>query len=55
MLREAGLLTEKNMIQAALLSPNLVECFLLGKVNEIQYFPVFEANLIRIKDDRKKI
>lgn len=52
MLREAGLLTDKNMIQAALLSPALVEIILQGKTNEIQYFPVFEANLIRKNDDR---
>ena len=44
-LREADLLTGKNMIQAPMLSPRLLEVILRCNRREILYFPVFESEL----------
>lgn len=48
MLRDADLLTENNMINAAMLSPGLVELIHQGDRREILYFPVFESVLKRM-------
>jgi hypothetical protein len=45
MLREADLLTTNNMIQAAILSPKLLELFPQGSRGDVLYFPVFESEL----------
>ena len=44
-LREADLLTEKNLINVATLSPNLIEIICRNDKQEILYFPLFESNL----------
>jgi hypothetical protein len=44
-LREAGLLTSNNMIQAALLSSRLLETILHSNPQNIQFFPVFDSEL----------
>jgi hypothetical protein len=44
-LREADLLSSKNMINAAMLSPRLLELIHQGNRNEILYFPVFGSDL----------
>lgn len=45
MLREADLLTTNNTINAAMLSPRLLELFQQGSRREILYFPIFESEL----------
>ncbi len=45
MLREANLLTPKNMINAAMLSPELLDVLSPGKHRDVVYFPVFESDL----------
>ena len=45
MLREADLLTENHLINAANLSPNLIEAIYQADRQEIMYFPLFESNL----------
>lgn len=45
MLREADLLTAKNMIHAAMLSPRLLELIHQGRSREVLYFPIFESEL----------
>ena len=44
-LREADLLTTNNMINAAMLSPGLLEVIYRGNHEDILYFPVFESDL----------
>ena len=45
MLREADLLTENHLFNAAILSPNLLEVISRSGGQEILYFPLFESNL----------
>lgn len=45
LLREADLLTAKNMINVALLSPRLLKLLQQGNHSEILYFPLFESDL----------
>lgn len=45
MLREAELLTADNKINAAMLSPRLVEVILLNNPQELLIFPIFESDL----------
>ncbi len=47
-LREADLLTANNMIQAAMLSPRLVDLIHQGSHRDILHFPVFESELKRM-------
>jgi hypothetical protein len=47
MLREAGLLTNNNMIQAAMFSQRLVKLIHQGGSREVSYFPVFESDVER--------
>ncbi|GAB3285885.1 DUF1819 family protein [Parahaliea aestuarii] len=49
MLREADLLTAGNMIQAAMLSPGLLELIYQANRGEVLYFPVFESELTEVK------
>jgi len=44
-LREADLLTANNMINAAMLSPRLLELFHQGSRRDVLYFPIFETDL----------
>ena len=44
-LREADLLTADNMINAAMLSPRLLDVILQGSRRDVLYFPVFESDL----------
>lgn len=44
-LREADLLTANNMINAAMLSPRLLDVIHQGSRGELLYFPVFESDL----------
>ena len=44
MLREADLLTENHLINAATLSPKLIETICRNDNQEIMYFPLFESN-----------
>ena len=48
-LREADLLTAHNMINAALLTPKLLEIILQSNQRDILYFPVFESEVKRAK------
>lgn len=48
MLREADLLTNNNMINAAMLSPRLIELVSQGNRPDIFYFPAFESDLKRM-------
>ena len=48
-LREADLLTTHNVIQAALLSPRLLELVIQSNQRDILYFPVFESEVKRAK------
>ncbi len=45
MLREADILTPDNMINAAMLSPALLDMVQHGNRGDIMYFPVFESDL----------
>lgn len=45
MLREVDLLTESHLINAATLSPDLIEAICRTDRREIMYFPLFESNL----------
>jgi len=45
MLREADLLTANNMINAAMLSPGLLDAITQDSRRDILYFPVFESDL----------
>ncbi len=45
MLREADLLTPDNMINAAMLSPALLDLIQPGNRGDILYFPIFESDL----------
>lgn len=47
-LREADLLTDANIINAALLTPGLVELIARTDRAQLAYFPVFEADLIGV-------
>ncbi len=47
-LREAGLLTTNNMINAAMLSPGLLDMITKGSRRDVLYFPVFESDLKRM-------
>jgi len=47
-LREADLLTANNMINAAMLSPRLLDVIHRGRCGDISYFPVFESDLKRM-------
>jgi len=53
MLREADLLTANNMIQAAMLSPRLLDLIQRGSRRDVLYFPVFESELRRITDEHR--
>jgi hypothetical protein len=44
-LREADLLTKNNMINAAMLSPRLLDVIHRGSRRDVSYFPVFESDL----------
>ena len=44
-LREADLLTANNMINAAMLSPELLDVITQGSRRDVLYFPVFESGL----------
>ena len=44
-LREADLLTANNMINAAMLSPGLLDVITQGSHRDVLYFPVFESDL----------
>lgn len=44
-LREADLLTANNMINAAMLSPRLLEVIHQGSRRDVLYFPLFESDL----------
>ena len=44
-LREADLLTANNMINAAMLSPGLLDVITQGSRRDVLYFPVFESDL----------
>lgn len=44
-LREAGLLTENNMINAAMISPELLNVLPHGNRRNILFFPAFESDL----------
>jgi hypothetical protein len=44
-LREADLLTANNMINAAMLSPRLLDVIPQGSRRDVLYFPVFESDL----------
>lgn len=44
-LREADLLTSNNMINAAMLSPRMLELISQGSRREIIYYPVFDSDL----------
>lgn len=48
MLREADLLTANNMINAAMLSPRLIELVSYGNRRDILCFPAFESDLKRM-------
>jgi hypothetical protein len=48
-LREADLLTTHNVIQAALLSPRLLELVIQGNPRDVLFFPVFESEVKRAK------
>ncbi len=48
-LREADLLTAKNMIRAALLSPGLLDLINQGSHRDILHFPVFESDVKGMK------
>ncbi|MCC6503801.1 MAG: DUF1819 family protein [Deltaproteobacteria bacterium] len=48
MLREADLLATNNMINAAMLSPRLIELVSHGNHQDILYFPAFESDLKRM-------
>lgn len=48
MLREADLLTENNMIHAAMFSPRLLELLHQGRREDVLRFPVFESELERM-------
>ena len=48
-LREADLLTTHNVIQAALLSPRLLELVIQGNPGDVLFFPVFESEVKRAK------
>lgn len=45
MLREADLLTANNMINAAMLSPRLIDVISHGNRRDVLYFPAFESDL----------
>ena len=45
MLRDADLLTSNNMINAAMLSPRLLDLISHGSCRDILYFPIFESDL----------
>jgi hypothetical protein len=45
MLREADFLTADNMIQAAMLSPRLLELLHQGRRRDVLHFPIFESEL----------
>jgi hypothetical protein len=45
MLRDADLLTTNDMINAAMLSPKLLDMISYGNRKEVLYFPVFESDL----------
>ena len=45
MLREAELLTANNLINAAMLTPKLMETILLHNKQDILIFPMFESDL----------
>jgi len=45
MLREADLLTANNMINAAMLSPRLIDVISLANRRDVLYFPAFESDL----------
>jgi len=45
MLREADLLTHSNMINAAMLSPHLLDVILHGNQRDVLCFPAFESDL----------
>lgn len=45
MLREADLITANNMINAAMLSPRLLELIHQGSRRDVLFFPVFESDL----------
>lgn len=49
-LREVDLLTANNTINAAMLSPRLVETLLLNDRQDILLFPMFESNLKGLKE-----
>ncbi len=44
-IREADLLTANNMINAAMLSPGLLDVITQGNRRDVLYFPVFESDL----------
>lgn len=48
MLREADLLTVDNVINAAMLSPRLLEAMPNGKHRDLLFFPVFESDLRQV-------
>jgi len=45
MLREADLLANDNMINAAMLSPRLRDVIYVGRKRDILYFPIFDSDL----------
>jgi len=45
MLREAELLTANNLINAAMLTPKLVETILINRKQDLLIFPMFESDL----------
>ncbi|WP_039960747.1 BrxA family protein, partial [endosymbiont of Riftia pachyptila] len=45
MLREADLLTANNTINAAMLSPRLIDVISHGNRRDVLYFPAFESDL----------
>ena len=49
MLREADLLTANNIIQAAMLSPRLLELIHQSTRSDLSYFPIFESEVKGIK------
>lgn len=47
-LREANLITANNMINAAMLSPRLLDVILHGSRRDVLFFPAFESDLKRM-------
>jgi len=47
-LREADLITTNNMINAAMLSPKLIELINQGSRRDVLHFPIFESDLKRM-------